>query len=175
MYAFSFLANGQRTLQPLVRVASITVDDDVPTYIYEQDWSDVRRPGLTPQPIINNDTPHISQFPSTSHNQQYSYNRSCLHNHPFLLLSLLPFLLFPAILLPSLGEGPGWVFYSFTLFPFPAILLPLPWGGAGGGYFTPHLSPLNAPSLGEGSGVGITFSPSVSRLHPSRGTCCGSH
>ena len=57
------LADGQRALQPLVRVSSIAVDDGLCTHIQQQGRGHIRRPRLAPQPLVLNQSPHVGQFP----------------------------------------------------------------------------------------------------------------
>ncbi len=81
--ALPVISDGQRTLQPLVGVVLVTADDELYTYIYNKTHTEVRRPGLLPQPFQMHDVPHVGQLQQTCHDENDSNNCSSSHNPYF--------------------------------------------------------------------------------------------
>ena len=85
--ALAVLADGQRAPEPLVRVATIAVDDQIHTHIYQQEDGEISCPGLLAypcKPTPMDKAPDGRQFQQTGHDENNSDNRSWFHNHIFL-------------------------------------------------------------------------------------------
>ena len=84
--ALTVFTNGQWTLQPLIRVATITVDNETYTYIYQQTDTEIGNPRFlrySCKPVPLDDSPNCCQLYKTGYNENYSNNRSWFHNFTF--------------------------------------------------------------------------------------------
>ena len=82
--ALAVLADGQWSLEPLVWVATIAVDDQMNTHIEHYEDAEISYPGLLgdlykPTPMDN--PPEGRQLQQTGYDENNSDNRSWFHNH----------------------------------------------------------------------------------------------
>ena len=88
--ALAVLADGQRTPEPLVWVATVAVNNQMNTHIEHHEDAEISCPGLLgdlckPTPMYK--APDGRQLQQTGHNENNSDNRSWFHNYHFLKLA----------------------------------------------------------------------------------------
>ena len=79
-HSLTTIAEGQRALQPLAGIVRESIDDQFNTDVEDEEYCEILRPRMLPEPVQFDDSPHVGQLQQCGNNENNSNDSSSVHN-----------------------------------------------------------------------------------------------